>query len=151
MREIGFETVGLFKFKLENKLNEIMPYYNQLYLSERMEFDPLANTNYTREGNRKNEANGNTNGTSKNIDKYSETPQSGLDDVETGRYLTTADIVDNTFSNRDNSNANEDYNETIKGIIGVNGSKLLQEFRKTMLNIDMQIIDELESLFIQLW
>lgn len=33
MREIGMETVGLWKLRLEDKMNLIMPYYNQLYLS----------------------------------------------------------------------------------------------------------------------
>lgn len=30
-REIGYETVGRWKLALRNKMNEIMPYYNQLY------------------------------------------------------------------------------------------------------------------------
>ena len=29
--EIGFETASLFRFYLNQKLNEIMPYYNELY------------------------------------------------------------------------------------------------------------------------
>ena len=29
--EIGFETAPLFRFYLNQKLNEIMPYYNELY------------------------------------------------------------------------------------------------------------------------
>ena len=33
-REIGFETVGLWKLKLNMMMNEIMPYYNKLYESE---------------------------------------------------------------------------------------------------------------------
>ena len=33
-REIAFESVGLWQLKLDTKLNEIMPYYNQLYESE---------------------------------------------------------------------------------------------------------------------
>lgn len=40
-REIGFETVGLWKLKLETELNEIMPFYNQLYKSELLKFNPL--------------------------------------------------------------------------------------------------------------
>lgn len=48
MREIGFETVGLWKFHLANKLNEIMPYYNQLYKSEQLKFNPFTDTDYTR-------------------------------------------------------------------------------------------------------
>ena len=40
-REIGLETYGLWKLKLETKMNEIMPYYNRLYKSELLSFDPL--------------------------------------------------------------------------------------------------------------
>ncbi len=40
-REIGFETVGLWKLKLQTKLTEIMPYYNKLYESELLKFNPL--------------------------------------------------------------------------------------------------------------
>ena len=46
-REIGYETVGLWKLKLNQKMIEIMPYYNQLYESELLEFDPLKNVDVT--------------------------------------------------------------------------------------------------------
>lgn len=42
-REIGLETPGLFKRFLNRKMNEIMPYYNQLYKSTLKEFDPYVN------------------------------------------------------------------------------------------------------------
>lgn len=45
-REIGLETVGLFKHHLKNKMREIMPFYNQMYLSEKLKFDPFMNTEY---------------------------------------------------------------------------------------------------------
>lgn len=44
MVEIGFETDELFKFNLETWLNINMPYFNQLFLSEQIKFDPLKNT-----------------------------------------------------------------------------------------------------------
>lgn len=44
MTDIGFETIELFKFHLENWMNEKMPYYNQRFKSELIEFDPLMNT-----------------------------------------------------------------------------------------------------------
>ena len=47
-REIGYETVGLWKLKLNQKLKEIMPYYNQLYESELIQFDPMKNVNATK-------------------------------------------------------------------------------------------------------
>ena len=41
MREIGAETVGQWKLWLDARLNEIMPYYNQLYKSAMIEFNPM--------------------------------------------------------------------------------------------------------------
>lgn len=46
-REIGLETYGLWKLKLQTKLNEIMPYYNQLYKSELLKFNPLYDVDMT--------------------------------------------------------------------------------------------------------
>jgi len=44
MREIGFETEELFKFHLETWLNINMPYWNKMFESELIEYDPLTNT-----------------------------------------------------------------------------------------------------------
>ena len=46
-REIAFETVGLWKLYLNNKMREILPYYNQLYKSEELEYNPLKNVDNT--------------------------------------------------------------------------------------------------------
>lgn len=46
-REIGEETYGLWKLRLNTKLNEIMPYYNKLYTSGLQEFNPLWDTQIT--------------------------------------------------------------------------------------------------------
>ena len=40
-REICVETYGLWKLRLQTKLTEIMPFYNQLYESELIKFNPL--------------------------------------------------------------------------------------------------------------
>lgn len=52
-REIGAETAGLWKLWLNQRMAEIMPYYNQLYKSTLLEFNPLYDTDYKTEGNRK--------------------------------------------------------------------------------------------------
>lgn len=41
IREIGLETPALWKFYLDMKMNEIMPYYNQLYESQLLKFNPF--------------------------------------------------------------------------------------------------------------
>ena len=60
-REIGEETVGLWKLRLNTRLNEIMPYYNQLYESELLKFNPFYDVDYTKTGNRAGENTGNEN------------------------------------------------------------------------------------------
>lgn len=55
-REICAETTGLWKFWLNQKMNEIMPYYNKLYQSEQLKFDPLHEIDFTRVINEKTNA-----------------------------------------------------------------------------------------------
>ena len=50
--EIAHETAGKFIMRLNTKLDEILPYYNQLYLSQLLEFNPLYDFEYWTEGNR---------------------------------------------------------------------------------------------------
>lgn len=52
LREIGCETVGVWMLWMNTKLEEIMPYYNQLYSSARIEFDPMHNVDLTRKHTR---------------------------------------------------------------------------------------------------
>ncbi len=51
-REIGLETVPLWKLKLKTLLNEIMPYYNQRYESTLIKFNPLHDTDLTTTNNK---------------------------------------------------------------------------------------------------
>ena len=47
-REICEETVGLWKLRLQDRLNMIMPYANQLYESAKLNFDPFADVDLSR-------------------------------------------------------------------------------------------------------
>lgn len=255
-REIGFETVGLFKLYLERKMREIMPFYNQLYKSELLEFNPFYDVDLTRDHQLKHNAEENStnesynktnsnenfdnstavkssdntnqgisardesksssknnssaknstsaNSSSNNKQRYSDTPQGSISDLEKDKYLTNATINDasvkdissatssdeatgsdestnthtsntgtenkheetnnstytktNTSSNNltDNANKNsnslDDYLEHVKGKQGSTSyASLLKEYRETFLNIDLQVIDELNTLFMLLW
>ena len=88
-REIGFETVGLFKLYLNNRMAEIMPYYNKLYESETFEFNPFINTDFKVEGLEKGEAGG------------QDVSTLGGQDVNTlgGQDKTVNDIDKNTENN----------------------------------------------------
>lgn len=163
-REIGMETVGLWQLWMNRRLEEIMPYYNQLYKSAQLEFNPFHDVDYYREGNRQNDGTSETNGSITNKqdnvtrDLYSETPQGALNGVESETYLTDARKVmqdneaNNTYNDNNTTNTTEDYLEHVYGKMGtINYSKMLNEYRTTLLNIDMQIIEEFSDLFMGLW
>lgn len=163
-REIGFETAGLWMLWMNRRLEEIMPYYNQLYSSALLEFNPLYDVDYTREGNRQNDGTSETSGTNSQTnnkttrDLFSDTPQGALNGVESETYLTDARKVTDagtntgTYSDANETNTTEEYTERVHGKIGgANYSKMLIDFRSTMLNIDMQVIEEFSDLFMGLW
>lgn len=119
-REIGLETVGLWKLKLNTKLNEIMPFYNQLYKSELIEFNPLYDVELTRE--RKIEGTGTKdteNGESRDGESHSENSQSNTNSVtengvDNGTVNVTADGTQN--QNTSGSGINM-YSDTPQGAI----------------------------------
>lgn len=51
-REIGAETVGLWIYWMNTRFSELLPYYNKLWESALLEFDPFKDVDYTREGNK---------------------------------------------------------------------------------------------------
>lgn len=155
-REICEEVVGLWKLRLQTKMNEIMPYYNQLYKSELLNFNPLNDTEIvtTHKANRNenSDTTNNTSGTSRDL--FSDTPQGGLDGVESEKYLSNARKIINSDTGTNNYKATttDDYINSVKGKSGsVSYSAMLKEFRETFMNIDMQIIEELSPLFFGLW
>lgn len=166
-REIGFETVALWKLKLGIKLNEIMPYYNKLYKTELLDFNPLLTENITKSGLRNNDSTSTHNGKEKetnssvtnNWNAESDTPQGGLSGVINDNYLSYASKQNNDAnsdrnkqSNSNNvTNNNETWEETSIGYSGRNPTELLQSYRESLLNIDMMIIAELENLFMGVW
>ena len=125
-REICEETVGLWKLRLDTRLNEIMPYYNKFYKSELLDFNPLYTDNLTRtrttklnskretDNNGKVDTTNNSNsqgsgsGTtnSNGSDLYSDTPQGSLNGVESGTYLTNARKTSDTSTSSSNTSNN---------------------------------------------
>ena len=136
-REIGLETYGLWKLKLQTKLNEIMPYYNKLYETELYKYNPLHDVDMTTtnvgqktgertdvqnddrtntfSGSRISEneqtnvaSNENSRNTdSQDRDMYSDTPQGGLTGVDTNTYLTNFRKILGTNNTTDKGNATD--------------------------------------------
>lgn len=96
-KEIGFETVGLWKFYLEERLNMIMPYYNELYKTTVKEYDWLTDTNAheTYAGNKKLQENATFNA-NENVqsDMTGNTQDSG-NDTFSGTGSSTSDGTKN--------------------------------------------------------
>ena len=156
--EIGFETAPLFRFYLNQKLNEIMPYYNELYKVQKKLIDDnllLNNVNLTEELKGKNTTT--TSSTSQSTNKgknlFQDTPQGNISQQDINAqnvYATNITLNDNSIN--DNSSANgSGTNEYIKTIIGNNGGKfnidVLNDIKNNLMNIDLMIINELNDLF----
>ena len=57
-----------------------------------------------------------------------------------------------TTSNNSTINNTEEYLERVRGKNGgTSYARMLEEYRATFLNIDMQVINELNDLFMNLW
>ena len=81
--EIGFETASLFRFYLNQKLNEIMPYYNELYKIQKKLIDDkllLNNVNLTEELKGKNttKTSSTSQSTNKGKNLFQDTPQGNI-------------------------------------------------------------------------
>lgn len=152
MREIGFETAGLFKRYLNVKMNEIMPYYNQLYLSAQIEFDPLETYSTNEQYERETTGDNTSQDEGENKSLQNDTPMGSLQDPFSENYATTSQKTNATNTTKLNSSENEKYSRKLSGKNdSKSNSQLLMEYRQSFLNIDMLIIEELDVLFIQLW
>ena len=166
-REIGSETIGQFVLKLDEKFNLIMPYYNLLYNQKIKELDMLLTIDVKTEnslektGTIKNEGNtkAETSANSKNINKYSDTPQGTLVNVENESYLTDLRInEDNSGGETKSENANNEIIDTMDKFIerrygydGLNPLDQLQKMQNMFFDIDYMILNKCEDLFLKLW
>ena len=155
-----------------------------------------SKTDSTSKGNTNSESSNND--TSDETNKFNDTPQGGVNGIESGNYLTDIRMISRTGTTTNSSDENStsslngtytnenvnkgttvndgtsssSTNETgttnasetgtsettetwTEKVIGKNNSEnygqLLVEFRKSIINIDKMIIDELKPLFMQLW
>lgn len=111
-REIAHETVGLWKLKLNTKLNEIMPYYNQLYKSELLDFNPLYDVDITRSHVRDSNGTRDTENRS-NTDSTTDTENN---QVTNNRIQNDNSNVGDGTSNTTRNNTNK-YSDTPQGAI----------------------------------
>ena len=129
-REIAFETIGLWKLKIDTKLNEIMPYYNELYKSSLLEFNPFYDVELERKhktdntGSQKMTGNIDSAGTSHTVDDIEERQQGEQSTNSTtdndGQSKQTTTLEDTQTSNKvhEESKQHTDvYSETPQGAL----------------------------------
>jgi len=159
-QEIGQETISMFRLALKRKLDEIMPLYNQQYEISAIKFDQLEtirinNTNTGTGTTASTSASSNTsNSGAKSRSVAQQMPQTLL--ADNGDYATSAqDNVSDTVataSGNDTNTVNQD-NTQDSATTGFQGNKalMLLQYRQSLVNVDMMIIDELQTLFMLIW
>lgn len=164
MREIGGETVALFRMFLRRTMHEIMPYYNQMYESLALadQIQPLVDHTRTiaedATGRASNQASTNATSASTGQDLFNDTPMSALniDNVKSGKYLSTADFTEATTTDNGRSDSSGTYDNTLSRTETGHDkpeSELLLLWRSTFVNIDLEIVESeaVSSCFMGLW
>lgn len=128
LREICSETVGIWKLWLNTRLEEILPYYNQLYKSALLEFNPLYDVNITRTHNRTIDENKTENGTSTETSTDKNTGSGTRDNTTSG---TNKNSGTSNVSDSGSSNSKDLYSDTPQGALtGIETETYLTNARK---------------------
>ena len=163
MREIGYETIGLFKHYAKVYMQEIMERYLPLIYSNSINYDPLVNVDYEETFERNIQGSGESESTSTNeasgLSVNSDTPQGQINKnaILNGSYASNTGASETESSITDNSsnstNTDETYRKKVKGNSGVSATaqKMIQQYRENIIAIDEQIIKELDKLFMGLY
>ncbi len=175
-QEIAAETYGLWHLWLDENMNLLMPYYNKLYAAAKIDYNPFHDVDLTRthegSGTSSESGTGSTTGSrstetessSDMLEKYADTPQGGVNGLESGKYLTNATMRNDSSeasgsetsstSSTDSKSASstDEYVERVTGKQGSGSySRMFTEYRDSLLNIDQMLLNDLSNLFMQIW
>ena len=163
MREIGFETPGLFEHQVKIKMQEIMELELPVIYSNSLEYDPLESVlfditetrNIEGTGTSASESSSSGSGTSISSD----TPQTNISkaDILSGHYASQTNGSETESEVSGTTNSNSETTETLthheQGNKGVLDSyqKMLVDYRKSLVAVDTRIIEKLNSLFMGIY
>lgn len=153
MREIGCETFGMWQLMLCDKLNEIMPYYNQLYNSQLLEIEPLINNmstsstsetntaDHTFTGNNKLSSNGTdtTNVSESHNSREEDTGNSQSTQTNTGTVKNDNMVTENNTRTPNLSVVNNGTSSTETHNEGDTVNEQIDDSRNTSANTDWSI------------
>lgn len=163
MREIGYETIGLFKHYAKVYMREMMGRYLPLIYTNSIEYNPLVNVDYEETFTRNITGSGESESSSTNnasgLSVNSDTPQGEITkaNILAGNYASNTGASETESSISDSSsNSNttdETYSKKVKGNSGVSATaqKMIAQYRENIRAIDEEIIKELDKLFMGLY
>lgn len=180
-RQIGQETTGRFLHYFRARMREIMPYYIEMYKTVEIMHgleNPFDNVDIVETFNEEqaSESNSQTMGessgkstetgaeTKDNTRKFSNTPQGSVGNLES--YMTEAELINESVNSTNNATTENETSATStgsatgtvkhtltrKGNQGVNTyAHDMIEFRRSIIDVDMMIISDLNCLFLQVY
>ena len=155
MREIGQETIGLFKHYAKVSMQEIMEEYLPIIYSASIQYDPLINVNYSEQFYRTASVDSSGSSNSSGLGVASDTPQGQISKtaILAGAYASSTSANENAVSSSSGSDTSENYTKTIRGNSGVSATsqKMIEQYRDNIRAIDREIIEKLEPLFMGLY
>lgn len=147
LREIGLETVALFKHQAKVAMQEIMEEKLPLIYSASIKYDPMVNVDFTETIEESNEQDGNADGLNVNSD----TPQGQISkaSILAGNYASSTGASEGTSHS-------EGTRSTVRTQKGNSGSlttaqALVRDYRKNIIMINRDIIKDLSSLFMGIY
>lgn len=147
MREIGLETVELFKHQVKVAMAEIMEEKAPLIYSASLQYDPLVNVDFTETYTENTSQDGNADGLNVNSD----TPQGQISksSILAGNYATSTGASEGTS----HSEGTQTYTRKQKGNSGAltTAQALVRDYRKTIIMINRDIIKDLSPLFMNIY
>lgn len=169
--EIGQETTGQFAWMLNESMNRIMPYYNQLYkakidslqklVGEEWGIDRLTELASSAVSKDTGTTDGTSQTSSNSVNRSLDTPQARIENLDDG-YLTMA-TKGNDESNA-TTHASDSRDTTSKrddsGSFGEKGKRLSPQhwelalgIGRELLNIDNMVVNDMElrDCFMQIW
>ena len=163
MREIGYETPALFQHFAKIKMQEIMEYELPVVYSNSLEYDPLESVLFditeTRQiqGQGTSESSSTSNGSGLSV--ASDTPQTNINkqDILSGHYASQTNASESTTgvngTTDTSSQTTEQFTHHEQGNKGVLDSyqKMLVDYRKSLVAVDKEIIEQLDELFMGIY
>lgn len=163
MREIGYETVALFKRQVKVAMREIMEEKAPLIYSAAIAYDPLVNVDFTESYESNNTNNGRTDNTSSSsssgsgLTVNSDTPQGQVTkaNILAGNYASSTNAnegtssASNTAAVTSSDAGHNEYTKRVKGNSGVSATaqRMVQQYRENIIMINRDIVKSLKSQF----